>query len=722
MAQTYLMLLWHQHQPFYKDLVEDRYSMPWVRLHALKDYFGMVAELQSFPSVHVTFNLVPSLVTQLEDYARDAVHEEAFDLAFKPAASLSLVERKRLMHYAFQVNRENLLSRYPRFVELYERARPAELGNGMAGALTEQEILDLQVVSQLAWFDEIYLSRDADIRSLVVRERYFTEADKVLIRQLEVAMIQAVLEEHRTAQARGQIEISTSPFYHPILPLVCNTQVAAESHPGVTLPRRPFHHPEDARAQLRAAREEHRRVFGREPQGLWPSEGSVSDEALRIAASEGFRWAASDEGVLGRSLNVNFSRQSDGNFTGASELYRPYRFFSEGQSIGLFFRDHEISDFIGFVCSRMAPEPAAVALLDRIRSAGRRLGDRQAVVSVILDGENAWEFYRENGRPFLRKFYDLLERDAEIRAVTASEALDLVEAGTLSHVVPGSWINANFDVWIGPEEDNRAWDLLADARDLYAGNSSRPDLDPESLRRAQQELWVAEGSDWNWWYGPQHSSANDEEFDWLYRKHLSNLYRLLGASPPDELAVPLKRPRGEALNVPPSGLIRATVDGFVTNYFEWLGAGVYSPATASGSMHAVEPGVDGLYYGYSDAAFFLRLDLNRVFAQAHPEFEIRITLEGRSRLRAHAHILRGELRSAERWKDDAEFKGASADEKLELAHGRVFELGVDYTLLGATPGSSMRAQISLWANEIPLQVIPREGWLAINIDQELTGW
>ena len=722
MAQTYLMLLWHQHQPFYKDLVEERYAMPWVRLHALKDYFGMVAELRAFPSLHVTFNLVPSLVTQLEDYATGTVREEAFDLAFKPAASLSLPERKRLMHYAFQVNRENLLSRYPRFCELYEKARPAELGSTMAAAFTEQEILDLQVLSQLAWFDEIYLKRDAGIRSLLARQHYFTEIDKRLLHNTEISLIQAVLEEHRAAQERGQIEISTSPFYHPILPLVCNTEIAAESHPGVTLPHRPFRHPEDARAQLRAARKQHRRVFGREPAGLWPSEGSISDEVLRIAASEGFRWAASDEGVLGRSLGVSFARQLDGSMMAASELYRPHRFSSDGQSISLFFRDHEISDLIGFVCSRMAPEPAAVMLVDRIRAAGRRVSGGPAVVSVVLDGENAWEFYRENGRPFLRTFYGLIDRDPELQAVTASEALDLVQQGTLSHVAPGSWINANFNVWIGPEEDNRAWDLLADARDVYAASSSRAGLDPESVRRAEQELWVAEGSDWNWWYGPEHSTANDEEFDWLYRKHLSNLYRLLGASPPDELAVPLKRPRGEALNVPPTGLVRATIDGLVTNYFEWMGAGIYSPATLSGSMHGPESGLDGLYYGYSDSAFYLRLDLNRVFIQAHPEFQIRITLEVRSRLRAHAHILHGELRSVERWKDETQFSGESADGKFEVAYGRVVEVGADHSLLGAVPDSTLRLQVSLWANEIPLQVVPQEGWLSIKIEPELIVW
>ena len=289
-------------------------------------------------------------------------------------------------------------------------------------------------------------------------------------------------------------------------------------------------------------------------------------------------------------------------------------------------------------------------------------------------------------------------------------------------MVPGSWINANFDVWIGPEEDNRAWDLLAEARDAYAESSRGAALDPDNLRRAEQELWVAEGSDWNWWYGPEHSTANDEEFDWLYRKHLSNLYRLLGASPPDELAVPLKRPRGEALNVPPTGLIRATIDGLVTNYFEWMGAGVYSPAALSGSMHGPESGFDGLYYGYSDSAFYLRLDLDRVFIQAHPEFEIRITLEVRSRLRAHAHILHGELRSVERWKDEARFSGESAEGNFEVAYGRVFEVGADHSLIGAIPDSILRLQVSLWANEIPLQVVPQEGWLNIKIEPELIVW
>ncbi len=722
MAPTYLMLLWHQHQPYYKDLVEDRYTMPWVRLHALKDYYGMVAELRAFPAVHVTFNLVPSLVAQLEDYAQGKANEEAFDVAFKPAAEISLPERERLLHYAFQVNRENLLYRYPRFRALFEKANPGELGTRLAAALSEAELHDLQVLSQLAWFEETWLTSDAEVSRLVRKGQGFNEADKRILRRKEQELFQAVLQEHRAALERGQIEISTSPFYHPILPLLCDSDVALQSHPGIRLPRRRFRHPEDAAGQLRAARELHRRVFGWEPAGLWPSEGSVSDEALGLAASLGFHWAATDEGVLGRSLGIGFARQSDGSVWGGHELYRPHRLETPNGPISLFFRDHEISDLISFVYSGMSPESAAGSLMDRIRRAGRSTGDRPAVVSIVLDGENAWEFYRENGRPFFRAFYGMLARDTDVRAVTASEALQKVEPGRISHVVPGSWINANFDVWIGADEDNRAWDLLSNARDFFNEHSAKPGLDPEKVRLAEQELWVAEGSDWCWWYGPEHSTANDEEFDWLYRKHLSNVYRLLGASAPDELAIPVKRPRGAAHNIEPADEVKAVIDGMVTNYFEWLGAGVYTPAATSGSMHGPTPALDRVHYGHSDSVFFLRLDLNRVFLQSHPEFTIRVRLEGASRLRVNAHIRHGELRQTELWANDVPVPRESLGDKFEIALGRILELRAAYNLFGLETDKYMRTQVSVWEHAIPIQAIPQEGWLNISADRELEYW
>ena len=723
MPPTYVMLLWHMHQPFYKDLAEDVYAMPWVRLHALKDYYGMVAILREFPGVHVTFNLVPSLLAQLDDYARDVAREEEYEIAFRPVEDLTLEARERLLDFAFHLNRDNLLNRYPRFRELFARAQSTQRQEGAARLFTLQDLLDLQLLSQLAWFDEIYLANDPTIQALVKKARGYSERDKAVLREKGIEIFKVTLEEYAAASRRGQVEISTSPFYHPILPLLCDTNVANESHPGVKLPRRRFKHPEDARAQLRAAVELHERFLGDRPRGLWPSEGSVSDEVLTLAIQEGFEWTATDEGVLGRSLQMGFYRQADGTMAGGQELYRPHRFVVGEKGISIFFRDHQLSDLIGFVYSRMDAQAAAADLHQRIRAAGRSTGNRPAVVSIILDGENAWEYFPGNGREFLRAFYGRLASDPDLRAVTASEALSVTEQGRLSHVVPGSWINSNFDVWIGAEEDNRAWDLLCEARDFFAAKSGDPGLDPEKVRMAEQELWIAEGSDWCWWYGPEHSSGHDEEFDLLFRKHVSNIYHLLGGSPPDELAVPIKRPAVKAQVVAPTARIVPRVDGQVTSYFEWLGAGVYSPDYRSSSMHGGARGLDALYFGHDGRALYVRVDLTEKFLDEYPQFEVRLNVDGEGRARLQARIEQGRLGTVQFWKrDEPILVPLGTGDQLQVAFQRIFEVRLDYALAGLAPGQKTEFQISLWAEDLPLQVIPPEGWLTLDLTDELVSW
>ena len=722
MPQTHLILLWHMHQPFYKDLAEGVYTMPWVRLHALKDYYGMVAMLRDFPSVRVTFNLVPSLIVQVEEYAHDVAREPAYETAFKPVDALTLEERENLLGSVFQLNRENLLRRYPRFRELFEKAEST--GYPLAARLfPAQDLLDLQVLSQLAWFDEMWLARDADLRRLAAKERGYSEEDKSILRRKEVELFKVILEEYREASRRGQIEVSTSPFYHPILPLLCDTNVGRESHPAIELPRRPFRHPEDARDQLRASVELHTRLFGQRPRGLWPSEGSVSDEVLRLAIDEGFEWAATDEGVLARTLGIEFYRDGAGIVTNGRELYRPYAFGDGDRKLALYFRDHHLSDLIGFVYSRMDPDAAAADLHERIRAAGRSTGERPAVVSVILDGENAWEYYRGNGREFLKSFYGRVASDPEVRAVTASEAMAVTGPAKLSHVVPGSWINANFNIWIGAEEDNRAWALLANARDFFAEQFGKAEVPEEQKKVAQQELWIAEGSDWCWWYGPEHSSAHDEEFDLLYRKHLSNIYSKLGASPPDELAVPIKRPRVQAVNMPPLTEIEPRVDGEVTSYFEWLGAGVYVPDYRSGSMHGGARCVEALYYGLNGRALYLRLDLNETFLKVQTQFEVRINVGSQRLARLHATMQKGQPPELQFWKGDQLAPVSPAGgEELQVAFGRIFEVALGRALLGLGPKESTEVQVSLWINELPVQVIPQEGWLPIELREDLISW
>ncbi len=714
------MLLWHMHQPFYKDLAEGAYAMPWVRLHALKDYWGMVAMLREFPAFHATFNLVPSLISQLQEYARDEAREQAYELAFRPAASLGAEQRESLARFSFQMNIKNLVNRFGRLRELYDKVQAA---GGSALFLATDELLDLQVLSQLAWFDEIYLSSDKVIHNLVAKRRGYSEEDKLLLRKKEIEIFNAILKEYREASERGQVELSTSPFYHPILPLLCDTNVALEARPNVRMPRPGFRHPEDAAGQLRAAVELHEQVFGKRPKGLWPSEGSVSDEVLRLAAREGFTWAATDEGVLSRSIQAEFTRRPDGGVDNARELYRPHRFAVDGRSLSVFFRDHVLSDLIGFVYSRMEPHAAAQDLWQRIHKTASGTGDRPALISIILDGENAWEFYPGNGREFLRAFYAKVAADPQLKAVTASEALELVEQGTLEHVVPGSWINANFDVWIGEEEDNRAWELLAEARNYFEGNKDRKGLDPARVRESQQELWIAEGSDWCWWYGPEHTSGQDEEFDLLYRKHLSNIYRLLGASPPDHFAIPVKSGKAGALNYPPTGSIEPVIDGLETNYFEWIGAGLYIPDSGSGSMHGVRKYLTAFYYGYGARALYLRLDFSPAFQRDHPSFEVRLAFEGKGSARLHVSVHNGALGRMEFQQDgESNFVPVTSSENLQAGFLNIFEVKADYEFLRISASEKLKLQVSLWADDLPLDLLAQNGLLTLEPLEDQQSW
>ncbi|MGH7248941.1 MAG: glycoside hydrolase family 57 protein, partial [Pseudomonadota bacterium] len=322
-----------------------------------------------------------------------------------------------------------------------------------------QALRDLQVWSQLAWFDEEFQDNDAEVRALIEKGRNFDVEDQALVGRKERELLGRMLPVYAEAVARGQIEISATPFYHPILPLLCDSSIAAVSHPNVPLPPR-FAYPEDARVQLKTSLEYMERAFGRAPAGLWPSEGSVSDQALALAAEAGFRWAATDNGVLARTLDTAASPEI---------TYRPYLWRQDGREMRLLFRDHHLSDLIGFVYARMGAREAAEHFLGQVRDNCRGIlaEGRDAVVPVILDGENAWEYFDRNGRPFLRELYRRITEDAGMEALTVSEALERVEARTLDRIFPGSWIDANFDVWIGAEEDNLAWEYLLRARQAY---------------------------------------------------------------------------------------------------------------------------------------------------------------------------------------------------------------------------------------------------------------
>src|SRR6266436_4616942 len=430
MNRVNLVVLWHMHQPQYRDPETGQYVLPWTRLHAVKDYWGMVDMMREFPKFHATFNVVPSLGMQLEEYASGNFNEPWFSLAFKNAEELTREDKAEIIARAFQLNQERLMSRWPRFVELYEWSRPA--GGAQAQVtFTSRDWRDLQLLSQLAWMDESWLQKDEVVSRLASKGKDYSESDKSALKGKQVELIQMVLPAYRDTARRAQIEISTTPFYQPILPRVCDSDIARVANPSTPLPRRAYRRPEDAREQLQRARRYHERVFESQPAGLWPSEGSVSDQALALAAEEGFKWFGTDEGVLGRTLNLGFFRDGSGLAANGERLYRPWRLKTSSSEITGLFRDHHISDLIGFVYSRMDAKAGAADLHGRLRAIGERVQSKQPLtVCLFLDGENAWEYYPGNGREFLREFYGRIQSDPDFRALTASEAI--AAAGDIS--------------------------------------------------------------------------------------------------------------------------------------------------------------------------------------------------------------------------------------------------------------------------------------------------
>ncbi|HZD33368.1 MAG TPA: glycoside hydrolase family 57 protein [Candidatus Angelobacter sp.] len=727
-----LVLLWHMHQPFYKDMLTGEYRLPWVRLHALKDYYGMVKLAEEFPNVHQNFNLVPSLVTQIQDYVSGDVHDPFFELILKPANELTASERRFALQYLFQANPVNMIGRYPRYRDLWERFRAtADRPEGPESYFVTRDYADLQVLSQLAWFDEYYLA-DPVVAALIRKGEDFDRHDQLAAIAKQREILAQVIPAYAEADKRGTVELSTTPYYHPILPLVCDTNVGGESTPGLQLPTRRFRRPDDAALQIRRAMDLHEQTFGTRPAGLWPSEGSVSDETLGLACNQGVRWMATDEGVLARSVGYNFARDGHGRLHGdsAEMLYNIHLYENGDTRMHMVFRDHALSDLIGFVYSGMPAQDAANHLVHNIRESARPVLERgkDAVISIILDGENAWEYYPQSGREFLRRFYDGLQRDPLIEAVTVSEAIARHKDSNfnrLNRLVPGSWINANFNVWIGAPEDNKAWDLLAEARDYYDRNADR--VSEAQRQLAWEELLIAEGSDWNWWYGPEHHSANDRDFDELYRKHLSNVYAALEGVPPEELAVPIASGYGRPSYLPQTAFVSATIDGFVSGYFEWMGAASYTSDQRTSAMHGRQFLLDAVYAGVDAGSVSARLDFHHTLPdgayQIVVHFEVSREAKGRNsetnscRLMVdvqdqkllHWVLTNGGERSL--LASSAPNNGQVGTRGVEVALAEIFEMRVPFKVIGAGHGSRIRLRLAVWRDQLPADSLPLEGWI-----------
>ena len=530
----YISIIWHQHQPFYyKDPETGLYQAPWVRMHCAKDYYDMAALLEKHPDIHVTFNLTPTLLRQIDDLVAGA-KDKALVLSEKPAKELTTQEKKFILKRFFDANWNSVIPKYSRYVGLLNKRGRDPSDKVIEEALnkfTDQDFLDLQVWFNLAWLDP-----DFQDKTLIEKGRNFTEEDKKKVLDKHREIIKIVIPEHVKLQNSGQVEITMTPYTHPILPLIYDSDLAKICMPYAPLPSR-FYYPPDAVAQVKKGVEFYKSHFGREPTGMWPGEGAVAQEIVDIVAEEGLKWMATDEEILEKSLEIQLQKDAAGRVLNPEVLYKPYLVEQKGKSMAIIFRDKVISDKIAFAYSSMRGEDAARDLLDRLRFVKAELdkiGGGPYLFSIILDGENPWEYYRDDGKSFLNALYSGLSSDPEFKTITPSEFINkFPPKDKIKKLWPGSWVNHNFDTWIGKPEKNKAWERLLTARRAVDESNA----EPQKIEAAMEAIYAAEGSDWTWWY-----DRGVEEvaiFDQMYRGTLASVYRALGLEVPTELQIPL---------------------------------------------------------------------------------------------------------------------------------------------------------------------------------------
>jgi len=546
-----LIFLWHMHQPDYRDYASGDFVLPWVYLHAIKDYTDMAYHLERHPKVRVVLNFVPILLDQLEDYTDQFATGKLRDpllrlLVHKNSCELTLEERRLALDACFRSSHTKMIAPYPAYMRLWELFQRLQAeGDTALSYLSGQYVADLLVWYHLAWCGESVRRESELVARLMTKAEGFDYEDRKRLLDLVGELTAGIIPRYRKLAESGQIEISATPHYHPLAPLLIDFASAKEAMPDAPMPKSP-HYPKGrlrVTRHIQLAKQSHKARFGSEPQGMWPAEGSISVETLEVMAEEGCHWAASGEGVLVNSLRRSHQAVPErGQY-----LYRPYRIDKGADGLQCFFRDDHLSDLIGFEYSRWHGKDAALHFIDQLENIAKQAPEGETpVASVILDGENAWEYYPYNGFYFLDELYAQIEAHSKINTSTYADYVklspirtDIVASASLPTIAAGSWVYGNFSTWIGCEDKNRAWDLLCAAKLSYDMVMSSGRLSAEQREAAEKQLCSCESSDWFWWFGDYNPSNSVASFDRLYRHNLTELYRLLQLTAPQSLNDPV---------------------------------------------------------------------------------------------------------------------------------------------------------------------------------------
>jgi len=600
-----IAILWHMHQPFYLDPESNKFMMPWARLHGLKDYLDMPLLAEKY-KVKATFNLVPSLLDQIELYEHGCT-DRHLELSRLSARDLDAEEKREILNTFFSAQLPTMIEPYTRYHQLYRKKESCANDLDLAAEIfSASEWRDLQVWSNLVWIDPLF-REEYPINNLFRKGRDYTEEDKHRLLDFQLDLLKKIIPTYQRLFSEDKIDVSFTPYYHPILPLLIDTDEARKAIAEIELPRIRFSHAEDAGWQIEKSCEKFKSLFGCEMKGMWPSEGSVSEAALKLINKAGLEWIATDEEILHHSKLKTASQKSSPYYV--HEL-------SGVPGTKILFRDHGLSDRVGFVYAGWDAERAVSDFVHNLKSLRDSLKSNldSHVIPIILDGENAWEYFPADGMKFLSKLYEELAASDEIEVITMTEAARSLPPRELSSLFSGSWINHNFRIWIGHSEDNLAWDVLSEARGaLVEYQAAHPEADQEKMKKAWNQIYIAEGSDWCWWYGDEHLGAHNFEFDMLYRSHLSAVYKILGLEVPVQLMQPIHGGKLESFVSLPESLITPSLDGLLTHYFEWSGAGSYDCLKAGGAMHRVDVYIKAIYFAFDHESFYIRLDFDEDF-------------------------------------------------------------------------------------------------------------
>lgn len=519
-TQTKVMFIWHMHQPCYKHPDKNYYILPWVRLHAVKDYFGMAKTVDKFDKVKVTFNFSGILLQQLLDYAVNGAQDFWGILSLKNPKNLKKDEKEFIVKHFFSINFDKFIRPNKRYLQLHTKKASHNVH------FTCEDIGDLQALYNLCWFHPYTIKADKHLHDLIKKEKGYTCSDRQYIMKKQYEIIAQIIPLYKKLIAQKRIEISLTPHYHPIMPLIYDTDIL-HNFPYLKKPPLRFSRPIDCVWHLSRARQAALDIFGYAPVGSWPSEGSISEDVVSIYGTQRFSWIGADEALLFKSLTsdtVSYDMIKNQRHI----IYRPYKF----RGVNLFFRDRNLSDILSFTYQGWEDQKfAALDLMEHLKNIHNYTKDilKERAVTIIMDGENAWEYYPNNGITFLEAVYHNLENNECLTTTTPSQFLGTSEGKNLERLACGSWINGDFGVWVGNKKNNFYWHILRKIKDLI----EKATLDNKTHEKVMEYFYLLEGSDWFWWNTFEDTSG---EFKRIFFTYVDKMYTLLGKEPPSYIS------------------------------------------------------------------------------------------------------------------------------------------------------------------------------------------